>query len=191
MRAISRRSSLPATASRFRRSSSPRAGGQWLDEVAACGASAVGRLDGRHRPRARARRRARGHPGNLDPPCCSRTLTPSRAKPRRWSVLPGPHPANIFNLGHGIVPATPPENVAALVAAVHRESAATRASLDLRAVSLGKRRKPASALAPRALANSASDAAPRSYAHSFVKSPAPARVVRARWGRCAAHEDKA
>jgi uroporphyrinogen-III decarboxylase len=33
----------------------------------------------------------------------------------------------VFNLGHGIVPATRPENVAALVEAVHRESAAGRA----------------------------------------------------------------
>jgi uroporphyrinogen-III decarboxylase len=28
----------------------------------------------------------------------------------------------VFNLGHGIVPATPPENVDALVRAVHRAS---------------------------------------------------------------------
>ena len=39
----------------------------------------------------------------------------------------GPAPGHIFNLGHGIVPATPPENVAALVEAVHRESRASRA----------------------------------------------------------------
>ena len=34
----------------------------------------------------------------------------------------GPAPGHIFNLGHGIVPTTPPENVAALVEAVHRRS---------------------------------------------------------------------
>ena len=39
----------------------------------------------------------------------------------------GPAPGHIFNLGHGIVPATPPENVAALVETVHRESRAGRA----------------------------------------------------------------
>ena len=40
----------------------------------------------------------------------------------------GPAPGHIFNLGHGIVPTTPPENVAALVAAVHRESRKARAA---------------------------------------------------------------
>jgi uroporphyrinogen decarboxylase len=34
----------------------------------------------------------------------------------------GPEPGYVFNLGHGIVPATPPENVAALVSAVHAHS---------------------------------------------------------------------
>ncbi len=34
----------------------------------------------------------------------------------------GSEPGYVFNLGHGIVPATPPENVAALVAAVHAHS---------------------------------------------------------------------
>jgi uroporphyrinogen decarboxylase len=31
----------------------------------------------------------------------------------------GPEPGFIFNLGHGIVPATPPDHVRALVDAVH------------------------------------------------------------------------
>ena len=38
----------------------------------------------------------------------------------------GPAPGHIFNLGHGLVPATPPEHVAALVEAVHRASARVR-----------------------------------------------------------------
>ena len=39
----------------------------------------------------------------------------------------GTRPGHIFNLGHGITPKTPPDNVAALVSAVHRESRAARA----------------------------------------------------------------
>ena len=39
----------------------------------------------------------------------------------------GPLPGHVFNLGHGIVPATPPDNVAVLVETVHRESRALRA----------------------------------------------------------------
>jgi uroporphyrinogen decarboxylase len=33
----------------------------------------------------------------------------------------------VFNLGHGILPGTPPEHVAVLVDTVHRESRAARA----------------------------------------------------------------
>ena len=40
----------------------------------------------------------------------------------------GPGPAHIFNLGHGISQYTPPEHVAALVSAVHAQSAAMRAA---------------------------------------------------------------
>ena len=45
----------------------------------------------------------------------------------------GARPGHIFNLGHGIVPATPPENVAVLVETVHRESRAMRAGGLIRA----------------------------------------------------------
>jgi uroporphyrinogen decarboxylase len=34
----------------------------------------------------------------------------------------------VFNLGHGILPTTPPDNVAALVQVVHRTSREIRAS---------------------------------------------------------------
>ena len=40
----------------------------------------------------------------------------------------GAAPGHVFNLGHGIVPATPPENVAVLIETVHRESRAMRAA---------------------------------------------------------------
>jgi len=36
----------------------------------------------------------------------------------------GTDPGHVFNLGHGILPSTPPENVAALVESVHAASAA-------------------------------------------------------------------
>jgi uroporphyrinogen decarboxylase len=38
----------------------------------------------------------------------------------------GPAPGHIFNLGHGVVPRTPPEHVAVLVETVHRVSRALR-----------------------------------------------------------------
>ena len=60
--------------------------------------------------------------------CCSPTRTLSAAKLCAVVRAAGPAPGHIFNLGHGIVPTTPPENVAALVDAVHRESRLTRAA---------------------------------------------------------------
>ena len=60
--------------------------------------------------------------GNLDPLAL---LTDAKTVERATVALveaAGPAPGYIFNVGHGIVPATPPENVAALVASVHRAS---------------------------------------------------------------------
>ena len=66
--------------------------------------------------------------GNLDP----QVLLADAETVRREAVAvvraAGSAPGHVFNLGHGIVPATPPENVAALVDAVHAESLAARAS---------------------------------------------------------------
>jgi uroporphyrinogen decarboxylase len=105
-----------------------KGGGQWLDEIAACGASCVGvdwTVD-----LAAARRRVGARvalQGNLDPLVL---LTDPDVVAREAAAIvgaAGPAPGHIFNLGHGIVPATPPENVAALVEAVHSASRAARA----------------------------------------------------------------
>ena len=106
-----------------------KGGGQWLDDLAASGASCVG-LDWTV-DIAEARRRVGARvalQGNLDPLVL---LTDPEVVEREAAAIvraAGPAPGHIFNLGHGIVPGTPPENVAALVEAVHRESRAVRAA---------------------------------------------------------------
>ena len=105
-----------------------KGGGQWLEELAGSGASAVG-LDwtvdiGRARHDVGARVALQG---NLDPVVL---LSDAATVVREATAIvraAGPAPGHIFNLGHGIMPATRPENVAALVAAVHDESRAARA----------------------------------------------------------------
>jgi len=105
-----------------------KGGGQWLDDIAGCGASAVG-LDWTV-DLTEARRRVGSRvalQGNLDPLVL---LTDPATVAREAAAVvhaAGPAPGHIFNLGHGIVPATPPDNVAVLVEAVHRESRASRA----------------------------------------------------------------
>ena len=61
--------------------------------------------------------------GNLDPLAL---LADPRIVAQEAAALvaaAGPEPGYVFNVGHGIVPATPPENVAAMVAAVREASA--------------------------------------------------------------------
>jgi uroporphyrinogen decarboxylase len=62
--------------------------------------------------------------GNLDP--CILFTSPERIVQEVVGVLQsyGPGTGHIFNLGHGILPETPPEHAAAMVAAVHEHSAA-------------------------------------------------------------------
>ena len=62
--------------------------------------------------------------GNLDP--LALLTDPASVERAAGELLmaAGRAPGYVFNLGHGIVPATPPENVAALVDAVHRASVA-------------------------------------------------------------------
>jgi uroporphyrinogen decarboxylase len=106
-----------------------KGGAQWLDDIAACGASAVG-LDWTA-DLADARRRVGAKvtlQGNLDPLVL--LTDPETVARAAGDVVraAGSAPGHVFNLGHGIVPSTPPENVAALVEAVHRESRAIRAA---------------------------------------------------------------
>ena len=60
--------------------------------------------------------------GNLDPLALLTDPRTVEAAVAELLHVAGPEPGYVFNLGHGIVPATPPENVAALVAAVHAHS---------------------------------------------------------------------
>jgi uroporphyrinogen decarboxylase len=105
-----------------------KGGGQWLDRIAACGCDAVG-LDwttdiGAARRQVGTRVAVQG---NLDPMVL--LTTPEATRERAIAIVraAGPEPGHIFNLGHGILPSTPPENVRELVAAVHSESRLRRA----------------------------------------------------------------
>jgi uroporphyrinogen decarboxylase len=105
-----------------------KGGGQWLERIAACGCDAVG-LDWTT-DIAAARRQVGARvalQGNLDPMVL--LTTPEATREAAIAVIraAGPEPGHIFNLGHGILPSTPPENVAALVATVHAESRLQRA----------------------------------------------------------------
>jgi uroporphyrinogen decarboxylase len=62
--------------------------------------------------------------GNLDP--ITLLGPPSAIEERVADIIKrvGDRPGHIFNLGHGLVPQTPPDNVKYLVDAVHRLSAA-------------------------------------------------------------------
>ena len=106
-----------------------KGGGAMLDEIAACGAHGVGLDWTVDLAAARARVGAKvALQGNLDPLVL--TTDPETVAREAAAVVraAGPAPGHIFNLGHGIVPGTPPENVAALVEAVHAESRRLRAA---------------------------------------------------------------
>ena len=106
-----------------------KGGGQWLDDIAATGASCVG-LDWTV-DIAQARERVGSRvalQGNLDPLVLLTSADVVRREAAAIVRAAGAAPGHIFNLGHGIVPATPPENVAALVEAVHSESRRSHAS---------------------------------------------------------------
>jgi uroporphyrinogen decarboxylase len=109
-----------------------KGGGQWLERIAECGCDAVGidwttDIGG-------ARRRIGGRvavQGNLDPVALLATPLAVEAEARAILAAAGTEPGHVFNLGHGILPATPPENVAALIACVHAESRAQRPQTEV------------------------------------------------------------
>ncbi len=107
-----------------------KGGGLWLEDIAACGADAVG-LDWTVNL-GQARRRVNDSvalQGNLDPMSLFGGGPALRAEARRvidafGKVQQGGH---VFNLGHGISQFTPPEAVAELVDEVHGYSRAFHA----------------------------------------------------------------
>ena len=104
-----------------------KGGGQWLESIAACGCDAVGIDWTTDIGAARARVGAGiAVQGNLDPQVL--LTTPEAIEREAGAVLlaAGRQPGHIFNLGHGVLPQTPPEHVAVLVAFVHAQSRAQR-----------------------------------------------------------------
>ncbi|AZR83631.1 uroporphyrinogen decarboxylase [Bordetella pertussis] len=107
-----------------------KGGGQWLEEIAACGCDAVG-LDWTVNLGA-ARRRvadAVALQGNLDPMTLFGGAQAVRAEARRTLDAFGPvgKGGHVFNLGHGISQYSPPEVVSELVDEVHTYSRALHA----------------------------------------------------------------
>jgi uroporphyrinogen decarboxylase len=93
-----------------------KGGNPWLGAMMASGADAVG-LDWTSDPRE-ARRISAGRvalQGNLDPVALFSPPAQVRALARSVVDAFGPAPGHVFNLGHGILPGTPVDSVAALV----------------------------------------------------------------------------
>ena len=100
-----------------------KGGGQWLEAIAGSGCTAVG-LDWTT-DLGQARRRLGDGPalqGNLDPAVMLTHPAAVVAETRRVIDSYGCGERHIFNLGHGITPAVPPEHVAVLVETVHEYS---------------------------------------------------------------------
>jgi uroporphyrinogen decarboxylase len=103
-----------------------KGGGLWLEEIAASGCDAVGVDWTMNLGQARARVGQRvAIQGNLDP--MALMASPDQVQAEALKVLesfgvPQAGAGHVFNLGHGISQFTPPDNVAALVEAVHRYS---------------------------------------------------------------------
>ena len=100
-----------------------KGGGQWLESLAGTGADCVG-LDWTVEI-GNARKRV-GHAvalqGNLDPGVLFAAPDQVRAEAAKVLAGYGSGGGHVFNLGHGVSQFTPPDNVAALVDAVHELS---------------------------------------------------------------------
>lgn len=109
-----------------------KGGGQWLEEIAAIGANAVGLDWTVNLGKARALVGDRvALQGNLDPMALFADDDQIREQVRAaiWSYgKPAAGNGHVFNLGHGISQFTRPEAVTALVNAVHETSRAIRQS---------------------------------------------------------------
>jgi uroporphyrinogen decarboxylase len=106
-----------------------KGGSVWLESIAAIGADALG-LDwtvdiGQARARVGAKVALQG---NLDPAVLFATPEIVRAEAGKVLASFGEGAGHVFNLGHGISQHTAPENVAALVDAVHDLSRAFHAA---------------------------------------------------------------
>ena len=104
-----------------------KGGNPWLGEMMASGASAIG-LDWTTDPLA-ARKLAAGRvalQGNLDPAVLFAPAESVRMATRRTLDAFGSGAGHVFNLGHGILPQTPIDSVAALVQEVRTYSRSQR-----------------------------------------------------------------
>ena len=100
-----------------------KGGGAWLESMASSGADALG-IDWQTHLGA-ARQRVGGSvalQGNLDPMALFAPPAAIENEVQRVLDSYGRGPGHVFNLGHGVSQFTPPEHVAALVAAVHSRS---------------------------------------------------------------------
>ena len=105
-----------------------RGGGGWLRDIAAIGAQCVGLDWAVDLAAARAEVGDRvALQGNLDPVALLTDAATVAREAERIVRAAGAMPGHVFNLGHGILPTTPPDNVAALVESVHRTSREVRA----------------------------------------------------------------
>jgi uroporphyrinogen decarboxylase len=102
-----------------------KGGGAWLEAIADAGADAVGVDWTVDLGAARARVGSRvALQGNLDPQVLLAGPEAAREGARRVLASFGRGSGHVFNLGHGVTPATPVESVAALVETVHEASRA-------------------------------------------------------------------